>query len=145
MTHPFEPGSAFYSTSATVIATLYVALAVELRLLRPHTEVKLPDDPRARRDLLQSLLFLLPFPVASLAGLYQAIDALDEGGSHVASLVVLIGVAATVLACALASLHLFIRLLGEAMPSWIKARRRPIFLVLGLGLVVLGIVMVTVL
>lgn len=138
VTHPFVPGPEFYSTSATVIATLYVAVAVELRLLRPHPDAKLPDDPKERRAMVQALLFFLPWPLASLAALVEAINALYEGGGHAASLVVMIGLAATIVTFAVASLNLFLRLLGLAMPAWVQAHRRPILLVLSLAMLVLG-------
>ena len=88
--------------------------------------------------MVQALLFFLPWPLASLAALVEAINALYEGGGHAASLVVMIGLAATIVTFAVASLNLFLRLLGLAMPAWVQAHRRPILLVLSLAMLVLG-------
>jgi hypothetical protein len=134
------PPDTLYSTSASVIATLYVALAIELRLLRPHAEVALPEEPAERKRFLQTLGFLVVWPLASGMGLYSALVALYQGSSWTLANLTMIGTAATVVIFFMTSLNLAFRLFGLAMPAKLREHRKPILIGLGLALMAGGIV-----
>jgi hypothetical protein len=133
-----DPPRDFYSTAATVIVTIYIAVAIELRLLHPHPDAKLPEDPKERRQMLTGLVAVLAYPVASILGFWAAIVALYQGRSETLGVLTLIGIAATAVVFFMTSLNVFFKLLGEPIP---EAWRRRLKLGIGFALLIGGVLL----
>jgi hypothetical protein len=105
----------FYETSLTVSAALYIAIAVELRLLRPR-RIKLPEDPKQRRRLVHEAIFYMSFAVISLVGFVAGGTALYQGGTVGLGDFTMFGFSATLVSFAMLSLRVFFSVLGQAVP-----------------------------
>lgn len=127
------PPEGFYETGLTVSAALYIALAVELRFIRPR-KIVLPDDPKRRRRFVIDAISLMVFPVLSLAGFVAGYVALYQGGTKVLGSLTAIGFAATLVSFALMSLRVFFSVLGQAIP-WSAERKRQVMIALGVALI----------
>jgi predicted anti-sigma-YlaC factor YlaD len=131
-----NPPRDFYSTAATVIVTLFIAVAIEFRLLKPEQTTTIPEDPEEQKKARNALFWFLPWPVMSIVGLYAAMVALYQGGSIFLGTLVFIGVTATTIVFFSLSLRFVWRIAGTAIPSkWHK----PLGLAVGGVLFVAGI------
>jgi hypothetical protein len=128
------PPQGFYETAATVIAALSIAVAVELRLMRPR-RFQLSEDPEQRRWEIRDAIFLMVWPLASLVGLMAAFWALSDGGNRLTGNLTGAGLAAAVLCFYGLSMSLFLRIIGQALP-WSK-RTRGILAIVG-GMILIG-------
>ncbi len=136
-----NPPRDFYSTAATVIVTLFVALAIEFRLLQPHPDARLPDDAEERRTATWTILFGLPFPLASVIGFFAAMTALYQGGSKLLGTLAIVGVSAMTVMFFGMSLGVFFKLLGGWIPEdW----RKPLGVGLGGALIIAGLLILLV-
>ncbi|HEX5510997.1 MAG TPA: hypothetical protein VFX41_04735 [Actinomycetales bacterium] len=69
----------FYATMAQIIVTLYVALAVEMRLF--HLRERSDREPLSRKSAMVVLVLFVGPLVFSVIGLLACIEALASGGS----------------------------------------------------------------
>lgn len=126
------PPEAFYSAALTVIAALQIALAIELRLLRPRKKpLTLPETAAERRRVALTALVWVMFPLASFLGLLAGIGALYHGGTRSSGAVTLVGLSVTVALFAIQSLRIFARAMGGFLPFSSDRQKLVVLLIIG--------------
>jgi hypothetical protein len=138
--------ASFYSTAASVIATLYVALAVELRLLRPRDSVELPRERKERVSAFVGACLVLIFLGISLVGLMAALWGLFMGSGCGSASLTMTGASASVLLFGVASLDVLFQVIDEALTARLRRRvsqriRRPALFLFGVSLLTAGTVL----
>jgi hypothetical protein len=131
------PPEGFYSTAMTVSAALYIALAVEFRLLDPQRRhIVLPEDPAERKRLAWLIALTMVFPLGSVVGFVAAFGALYDGGTKVLGLLTSVGLSATLVPFLVISLRIFLGFFGGLIP-WTDRQKGQI--ALGFAIVLIGV------
>jgi hypothetical protein len=135
-----QPAPGYYETAAAVITTLYVALAIEFRLLRRRDEpAELPTERTDRVAVIIAVVMFLAVLLGSAAGLIASLSALQSGSSTFKATTAEAGTAMLIATFVIATTDTFFGLLAQALPSSVRRRRRPILVAVGLALIGFGL------